>query len=52
MGWLWLMDGVCLEWVRSNGALDREQVHTLLADGLGGVIRAAGHGDVAARVAG
>jgi hypothetical protein len=49
MGWLWLMDGVCLEWV-SKGDLDRDRVHALLADGLGGVIRAAGHADVAERV--
>jgi AcrR family transcriptional regulator len=51
MGRLWLMDGVCLEWVQSNGSLGRDKVQALLADGLVGVIRAAGHADVAERVA-
>ncbi len=41
-GWLWFMDGICLDWVRHSD-LDRDQVHALLVDTLPGAIEAAGH---------
>ena len=39
-GWLWLMDGVCLDWVREQD-LDRGQVHGLLVGSLLGALAAA-----------
>jgi AcrR family transcriptional regulator len=40
-GWLWLMDGVCLDWVRERD-LRREDVHGLLLGALLGALTAAG----------
>ena len=40
-GWLWYMDGVCLDWVR-EGDMDRAQVHGLLLGSLLGALTAAG----------
>jgi AcrR family transcriptional regulator len=40
-GWLWLMDGVCLDWVR-EGDLSRDDVHRLLLGALTGALTAAG----------
>ena len=40
-GWLWFMDGVCLDWVQS-GDLDREEVQGLLLGSLLGSLTAAG----------
>lgn len=40
-GWLWYMDGVCLDWVR-EGDLEREQVKGLLLGTLLGALTAAG----------
>ena len=40
-GWLWLMDGVCLDWVRERD-LDRADVHDLLLGALLGALTAAG----------
>lgn len=40
-GWLWFMDGVCLDWIR-EGDMDREQVQELLVGGLLGALAAAG----------
>jgi len=48
-GWLWFMDGVCLDWV-GHGDLERDQIQALLADALGGVLAAAGHPRLAARL--
>jgi AcrR family transcriptional regulator len=48
-GWLWLMDGVCLQWVR-RGEVDREQVHALLTGALPGILASAGAPRLAARV--
>ena len=45
-GWLWFMDGVCLDWVVHRD-LDREHVRTLLGRGLPGALRAAGYSDLA-----
>jgi AcrR family transcriptional regulator len=45
-GWLWFMDGVCLDWVR-RGDLDRPAVESLLIGTLEGALRAAGHPAVA-----
>jgi AcrR family transcriptional regulator len=39
-GWLWYMDGVCLDWVREDD-LDREDVHGLLLGTLVGALTAA-----------
>ena len=41
-GWLWLMDGVCLDWVRERD-LAREEVHALLLGSLFGALQAAGY---------
>jgi AcrR family transcriptional regulator len=49
IGWLWSMDGVCLEWTTRDG-LGQDAVHRLLAEGLPGLIRAAGHGATADRL--
>jgi AcrR family transcriptional regulator len=40
-GWLWLMDGVCLDWVRERD-LGRADVHGLLLGSLFGALTAAG----------
>ena len=48
-GWLWFMDGVCLNWVR-DGDLDLEQVHSLLAGTLPGALAAAGHPQLSDRL--
>ena len=40
-GWLWSMDGVCLDWV-TEGDLDRGAVRNLLIGMLGGALTAAG----------
>lgn len=45
-GWLWFMDGVCLDWVRHRD-LPREHVRTLLARGLPGVLNAIGYTEIA-----
>ncbi len=49
-GWLWFMDGACLDWVE-HGDLEREELHGLLVRALGGLVTAAGHGEVVARLA-
>jgi AcrR family transcriptional regulator len=41
-GWLWLTDGVCLDWVR-EGDLTRADVHGLLLGSLFGALSAAGY---------
>jgi AcrR family transcriptional regulator len=41
-GWLWLMDGVCLDWARERD-LDRAEVHGLLIGSLFGALTAAGY---------
>lgn len=46
-GWLWFMDGVCLDWV-GHRDLERAQVQALLADALPGLLEAAGHPRIAA----
>lgn len=40
-GWVWFMDGVCLDWV-AEGDLDRTRVRELLLGSLGGSLAAAG----------
>jgi AcrR family transcriptional regulator len=40
-GWLWFMDGVCLDWV-THGDLPRARVHGLLLGTLLGAVTAAG----------
>jgi AcrR family transcriptional regulator len=45
-GWLWFMDGVCLDWV-THGEVERDHVRTLLGRGLPGVLDAAGYGELA-----
>jgi AcrR family transcriptional regulator len=40
-GWLWTMDGVCLDWV-GEGDLERDEVRALLLGTLGGALSAAG----------
>lgn len=40
-GWLWFMDGVCLDWVRESD-MARAEVHGLLLGGLLGALTAAG----------
>ena len=40
-GWLWFMDGVCLDWVTERD-LDRTRVRDLLLGSLGGSLAAAG----------
>jgi AcrR family transcriptional regulator len=48
-GWLWFMDGVCLDWVRYED-LDRSHLRTLLLGALPGVLTAAGRPELAARL--
>jgi AcrR family transcriptional regulator len=40
-GWLWYMDGVCLDWVR-EGDMTKDEVHGLLLGSLLGALTAAG----------
>jgi AcrR family transcriptional regulator len=40
-GWLWFMDGACLDWL-ANRDIDRETLHGLLLATLAGAARAAG----------
>jgi AcrR family transcriptional regulator len=49
-GWLWFMDGVCLEWLERRD-MERPQVIGLLLGTLLGAITASGHGDVLAQLA-
>ena len=42
-GWLWFMDGVCLDWL-AHEDMDRETVHGLLLATLVGAVLAAGEG--------
>ncbi len=42
-GWLWFMDGACLDWV-AHRDLDRETLHGLLLATLVGAVMAAGEG--------
>ena len=42
-GWLWFMDGVCLDWI-AHADMDRETVHGLLLATLVGAVLAAGEG--------
>jgi AcrR family transcriptional regulator len=48
-GWLWLMDGVCLDWV-AHEDVDRAHVRAMLLDGLPCALTAAGHPDLAERL--
>jgi AcrR family transcriptional regulator len=41
-GWLWFMDGVCLDWVRERD-LRREEIHGLLLASLFSALQAAGY---------
>ena len=43
-GWLWFMDGACLDWIEHGGDLDRETVHGLLLATLVGAVLASGEG--------
>ncbi len=45
-GWLWLMEGVCLDWVNHTD-IHREHVRGLLARALPGVLTAGGHPELA-----
>src|SRR5262245_57212715 len=49
-GWLWFMDGVCLEWLERRD-MERPQVIGLLLGTLLGAITASGHQDGLARLA-
>jgi AcrR family transcriptional regulator len=40
-GWLWFMDGACLDWI-AHRDLDRSELHALLLGTLGGTLMAAG----------
>src|SRR3954471_10804247 len=46
-GWLWFIDGACLDWVE-HADVDRGEMHVLLVRALGGLVAAAGHDDVVA----
>src|SRR4051812_32296498 len=48
-GWLWFMDGACLDWVEHRD-LGREQLHTLLLGTLPGALAAAGHAELFERL--
>ena len=48
-GWLWFMDGACLDWV-DHRDLDRETLHGLLLGTLMGAVLAAGEGGYARRL--
>lgn len=49
-GWLWFIDGACLDWVE-HGGLAREELHGLLVRALGGLVAATGHEEVVTRLA-
>lgn len=50
-GWLWFMDGVCLDWVEHHD-LDRAQLHGLLLGTLPGAVAASGHPELVGRLVG
>ncbi|MEA2166831.1 MAG: hypothetical protein QOF76_131 [Solirubrobacteraceae bacterium] len=50
-GWLWSMDGVCLEWTTKEG-LVFDQVHGMLAESLPAYVRAAGDAATAGKLTG
>jgi hypothetical protein len=41
-GWLWFMDGACLDWIAHDRDLPREALHGLLLGTLMGAVLAAG----------
>ena len=43
-GWLWFMDGACLDWIEHGRDMDRETLHGLLLATLVGATLAAGEG--------
>ena len=48
-GWLWFMDGACLDWVEQRD-LDRDQMHALLLGALPAALAAAGHPELLGRL--
>src|SRR3954469_23864766 len=48
-GWLWFIDGACMDWVE-HADVDREALQGLLVRALGGLLVAAGHDEVVARL--
>jgi AcrR family transcriptional regulator len=50
-GWLWFVDGVCLDWIE-HGDLEAEAVRDLLAGALAGAVEAAGQPDLEATLRG
>ena len=49
-GWLWFIDGACMDWVE-HADVDREALHGLLVRALGGLLAAAGRDEVVTRLA-
>jgi AcrR family transcriptional regulator len=49
-GWLWFMDGACLDWV-AHADLDRARLHALLLGALPGAVAASGHPELLERLA-
>jgi AcrR family transcriptional regulator len=43
-GWLWFMDGACLDWIEHGRDMPREELHGLLLATLVGAVLAAGEG--------